>query len=395
MTRYRSRNNPYRFVTINDSGVVTQYESPVFEEIEDDLHHTSQLGKGGDVGGVLVQTTRSQTGGVPMLLFNRNTGQKLKTVQHAHKHSFSTADFPTTSPSSKAVLWAKGTQAIARCEPTNPVSSLATSLAELRREGLPSMFGSGLLREKAKIGRGAGNEYLNYQFGWAPLMSDLRSFGHSVQNSNKILTQYRRDSGKPIRRRYEFPIEESTSITQLGSTTPQPSLQTAYYESGYSSSENTKTRTRVTTKRTWFSGSFTYHLAVGSDAVNKFARWNQEADKLFGVSLTPEVVWNLTPWSWASDWFFNVGDVLHNVSAVLTDGLVMHYGYIMEQTSVSDVYVNQGTRYHTGGTSDLVQTFTTTSRRRYPANPFGFGLTNSDLSGRQLAIIAALGLTKT
>lgn len=396
MGRLRSRDIGYKSTTSYSAGSSAVYYGDGHEEMEDEIHQASRIGKGTDIGGPMVQYKRTQSGGVPMRIYSRTTPSRyVETTQFAHKASFGLPDYPSVPVSSDANLWALGTTAIARCEPTNPVSNLATTLGELRGEGLPKMFGSGLLKEKTRIGRASGGEYLNYQFGWAPLMSDLKKFGRAVIDSDKILRQYRSDSGKPIRRRYEFPISSSSAIQTLGGTSPSPALSTDYLKLGYSGSQNTKTLTRVSTTRQWFSGCFTYHLAVSNNSVNAFGKYAQEADKLFGVLLTPEVVWNLTPWSWATDWFFNTGDVLHNLSAVLTDGLVMTYGYIMEEKSISDIYVLQGNIYNGYGRSNLVQTFTTTRRRRVRANPFGFGLTNTDLNSRQLAIIAALGLTKT
>jgi hypothetical protein len=396
MTRSRSRQKPFKSVTSYSAGGTVTYNSTEYEEMEDELNHVANLGKGWDVGGLLRQYKRTHSGGTPMVIKSRvNPSRTVTTVQFAHKASFGSGDYPSLAETSTSTLNALGATAIARCEPTSPIANLATTLGELRGEGLPKMFGSGLLKEKTRIARNSGNEYLNYQFGWAPLMSDLKSFGTAVKKSDEILRQYRKDSGKPIRRRFTFPVESSSTVTNLGGNLALPTLDTNYYRSGYSAAQMTKTRTRVTEVKRWFSGCFTYHLAVSDNSVNAFARYSQEADKLFGVSLTPEVVWNLTPWSWATDWFFNTGDILHNLSAVLTDGLVMIYGYMMEESSVSDVYVLQGDLYNGLGSTDLVQTFTTTRRKRIPANPFGFGLTNTDLSSRQLAIIAALGLTRT
>jgi hypothetical protein len=53
-----------------------------------------------------------------------------------------------------------GTSAIARVLPTNPNSSLATALGELKQDGLPSLPGAGM-RDQVDRARRAGNEYLN------------------------------------------------------------------------------------------------------------------------------------------------------------------------------------------------------------------------------------------
>jgi len=123
-----------------------------------------------------------------------------------------------------------------------------------------------------------------------------------------------------------------------------------------------------------------------------------EANHLFGVIPTPEVVWELTPWSWAVDWFTNVGDVMSNVSSFITDGLVLQYGYIMEHTRVFGEIVctvppSQVGQYGlTGGV--LKRTYVREYKTRIHADPYGFGIDDTTLTKRQLSILGALGLSK-
>jgi len=119
-----------------------------------------------------------------------------------------------------------------------------------------------------------------------------------------------------------------------------------------------------------------------------------EAEKLLGLPLTPDVVWELTPWSWAIDWFSNAGSVISNVSAFKLGGLVMRYGYIMEETTITDTYsmASAGFLDDTGPVPP--STITYTVKRRREANPFGFGLSWDGLSPSQMLITAALGITR-
>jgi hypothetical protein len=119
------------------------------------------------------------------------------------------------------------------------------------------------------------------------------------------------------------------------------------------------------------------------------------AKKILGLSLTPDIVWNLTPWSWAVDWFSNTGDVISNLTDWATDGLVLRYGYVMEHTITSDTYTYSGnTGLIDGNVRVPPLTLVTETKIRRRANPFGFGITWDGLSPRQLAITAALGLTR-
>jgi hypothetical protein len=121
-----------------------------------------------------------------------------------------------------------------------------------------------------------------------------------------------------------------------------------------------------------------------------------QAHKILGLELTPETLWNLAPWSWAADWFGNIGDLFHNANSLASDGLVMRYGYIMEHTRVRDTYVFSGptglVSWYSGRPTPLILTSETKLRRR--ATPFGFGKTFAGLTTRQKAIAAALGINR-
>lgn len=297
------------------------------------------------------------------------------------------------SVSQESALRAAGTTAIARCLPTNPVAGLANFLGELKRDGLPSAPGASMQSafKERTLRKNVGHEYLNYEFALKPFYSDLRDFANVVKDHNKILKQYERDSGKGIRRRYQFPWTQTTTRSTLSNVLPGASGAADMFTPG---TLETIVDTRVDR---WFSGEFTYYLKLMDDMWAKMDRFESEANKLLGTRLSPELVWNLTPWSWAADWFTNAGDVFHNVSAFQADGLVMRYGYIMETTTVTTTTTLSGFGLKPGVTGDTspITTVRVQQRKvRRRASPFGFGLTNADLTPRQLAIIAALGLTR-
>jgi hypothetical protein len=284
---------------------------------------------------------------------------------------------------SDAQLDQAGTTAIARCEPTNPIFDAATFIGELRDGGIPKAPGLqaiASLRERTAVAKAAGSEYLNVEFGWKPLVSDLRNLSRAVHESHQIMSSYRKGSGKKIRRAFSFPPENSTRQYK-GAMLPIPSQVNAFL-TGYETSHKTSS--------VWFSGAFRYWLPTSDSQMNKFEDFKQKAAKLYGARLTPETVWNLTPWSWAADWFTSTGDVLHNISALGHDGLVMQYGYIMAQTEHERVRV---------GTDGVGTTVSHIKRdvikQRRAATPYGFGANLSSLSGKQVAVLAALGLSRS
>lgn len=306
------------------------------------------------------------------------------------------AIFPEATFSDDSELDAAGTTAISRVLPTNPVAGLATAFGELR-EGFPKIIGSDLFKIGGKpLSSKVGSEYLNYQFGWAPMVSDFKKWLSAFSQSDKIWKQFQRDAGRHVRRRYYFPettevlLDDSLADYPISGGPDFPSL----WQDGWSSSTSTLYRHIEVKRRRWFSGAFIYYLDVNHPSMTALERDYQRLQKLYGISITPEVIWNLTPWSWAADWFGNMGDVLHNVSQFTDDGLVMPYGYMMETSTITATYRMRNVALKGLTIPDLTQTFTTTVKRRRKATPFGFGLDFDSFSQFQLSIIAALGLSK-
>jgi len=288
------------------------------------------------------------------------------------------------STNSESSAKAYGTKAISQVAPTNPSFSLSQSIGEVRQEGLPAVVGTNLLRDKARFLKGSGSEYLNIEFGWKPLISDLRKFARTVRDSHDIVEGYKADANHKIKRRLTSPPVYTQAHSQVGTCYFLPAGPVIGYWSGSGSTSD------FCETRSWFSGAFRYHLPVGDDTMSKLSRYKSEAGKLLGLRLTPDTVWNLAPWSWAADWFANTGDIMTNISNFSTDGLVMEYGYSMQSAKWERSHSFQ----HTASLKTGRYRKTVESKRRVPASPYGFNITFDGLSNRQKAICAAIGITR-
>jgi len=287
-----------------------------------------------------------------------------------------------------------GTTAIARCKPTNSTADLTVGLGELLHEGLPHLAGSLLWKRKALTAKNAGSEYLNYEFGWKPLVNEINSFAEGVVNGGTLLDQYIADAGKVVRRRYEFPptITQSDSLYGINMRGVPAGL------SGEGSFDllawGKVYKREVTAKRQWFSGAFTYELPGWFNADSELDRQRLYAEKILGLELTPSSLWNLAPWTWAADWFSNMGDVVSNMTDWATDGLMLRYGYLMEQTVSSRQFIFEADPKSKGPLVPTTLTLVSETKRRIRATPFGFGTTWDSLTSRQGAILAALGISR-
>jgi hypothetical protein len=259
---------------------------------------------------------------------------------------------------------------------------LATTIAE-------TASAKGFFSVPGKSGSASG-EYLNLQLGILPVVSDLKDLWTAVETQEKVLQQLERDSGRSVRRRYEFPEQVDTYKT-VNNRAIVASLGPAL-AFGQQCDYGTLTTIRTVTRRTWFSGAFTYYLPKSG-----WRRTLSQYQRLYGIKPGLETAWNVVPLSFVADYFANTGDVIHNMDTFGRDGLIMPYGYVMSTTVDHTEYSWGGPVSDMSGklaTSNVVGTITRTAKDRMPASPFGFGLNDTDITPRQGSILAALGLSR-
>lgn len=326
---------------------------------------------------------------------------------YAWAQSFTPNSSSFVPPSSDAQLDGYGTTAISRCLPTNPLAGMGQFLGELKELPSPSKVATMLpamksllkhpgrkfksLKEAQRVSQAAADDYLNFQFGWLPFVKDLKNLFNTARDAEKHVKQYVRDSGRNVRRRYNFPdiVDVQVETLPRSQAWGAPTLDTSLYvDRGY------MTKTTTTKYKRWFSGCFTYYLPKQDAFLGDARRREALASKLYGLRIDPDLVWKLAPWSWAVDWVTNFGDVVNNVTRFAQDGLVMRYGYMMETITKTVEYSLTDLHLKKEGKVNLTQTYVYTTKSRRKATPFGFGLDPGSLSTRQWSIIGALGISK-
>jgi hypothetical protein len=296
-----------------------------------------------------------------------------------------------------------GMQAIARTTPTKPQQSVLNTIGELRRDGIPTIPRIREIQGRADVLRQSGSEYLNVEFGWKPLVNDLQTYARTLKRVSRETRKTVNSMRVDVRANYTFP-EESFPEVLIGTYTsnqPQPIISDVYGKkelfTGLGQSGNpiagTRTVTYTKSQETWFSGKYSFYVPVGDDLLSRLGRYEQEANRLLGTRLTPETVWNLAPWSWLVDYVVDVGDLVSNFSNFLYDGLVLRYGYVMRTTKAHNTHVLTGP-IRQDGVRRWEMRFSSVRKTRIPASPYGFGIDFDGLSGRQVAILVALGLSQ-
>jgi len=291
-----------------------------------------------------------------------------------------------------------GNRLVVAASPTLPMANLSQSFAELAREGFSSVAGWTLLSSlgtKSDFFRSLGSEYLNLQFGWIPFLKDLRQVIESVSKANLALLQLQNREGLLTRRQRGIPDQITTrsATSNDGVLSVGGNWDIASNSAWNPSGRRSVTITHTTIQRIWFVGSFTYKLRAETDLLSRIARYEQLAQYLLGTRITPSVLWELAPWSWLIDWVVDIQSALRRAELTTQDGNVMKYGYLMRQTTQRAQYAMSFT-FSNGYTQHYSSTYLRKAKRRYRATPFGFGVNPESFTPSQLAIIAALGLSR-
>lgn len=286
-------------------------------------------------------------------------------------------------------LYHYGSNAISQLLPSLPSASIATTLGELR-EGLPKVVGAALFRNRSFAS--LGEEYLNYQFGIAPTISDVNTIRNAARRAETQLEErvaHQKKGG--IRRRRTMLDETTTSVVEKAGVYPYfGNAPTAYtVQAGVYRTHTTKRR------KVWYSGTFKrWQLPYEGELLEGFRSFN----RTYGVMPTALTAWNLTPYSWLVDWFTNAGDVFTNLSYIGQDGWYQRYGYVMCHTEWTVTHTWTGPVVLTPNgsftkvTTEVVEKFEV--KQRLLALPYVFGWDFDGLNDFQKTILGALGITR-
>jgi len=306
---------------------------------------------------------------------------------------------------------------ISEMNPFAAKASLLSTLLELVRGDIPGLLKSLrshfslITRLKAsgvkKAGKTLGDEYLNITFGWAPIIRD-------VEAAIKVLTKLDRllfpsdSSRRSVDRNVSTRGATFTGSTPLsiGNAFAQQTTGGPYWAiNSYSSNRAPTNEVQVAaTGEISVLENYTVRTTARFNTTARPSMTNNShldrAIDLLGLELTPEVIWELTPWSWLIDWFSNMGTVVGNLTTLGLSNVILNYAYsthrlvsrvgmVCKPTIVS---TGNGARSSTGYFSYLYEI---DHKARIAASPFGFDVSLGALSAGQWGILTALGLARS
>lgn len=299
-----------------------------------------------------------------------------------------------------------------KTKPGKPQVNLGEAIAELR--DLPALLKGKLslffLREIKHRGfrqmlrghrphglRGdLADLYLEWLFGWRQLVSDIQGLYRTQKGMDRTLRQLMRDAGRPVRRNIQLRTWELTD--------PNTGSWVNSYDAFVPLAVNPVV---------WIGTPRTRRIRTFNDGIRYSARFKYDmprvgssfwTDKsrlaLFGLFPTPGLLWHVLPWSWLIDWFVGIGPVLDRISETAVDNLEVDYEFATFKRTLVESYESEGRMSSTasGGNFNLRAVTRVTRhvlQRSGSSNGFAAFFSGEGLTLNQLAILAALGLSKT
>lgn len=242
---------------------------------------------------------------------------------------------------------------------------------------------------RRKFIRNISKTWLEANFGWFPFVKDVQDMYHTWHHHSETLRELRKWNDKDRKRRKI--LTNVTSTTDLGGSDSTP-MHYPYVIPNITGGVpyGSYNLTLFEYEKMWVEGRFRYYIPR-IDSV----QWQRKAVRyLFGLNVTPTLLWELTPYSWLIDWYTNVGKMIQEAGGTpdLQENLVAKYAHTMTRKKKiilckSVLNFNDGTRH------DATWYYHMTRKLRHDGvnQPFW---KSGDLSARQYSILAALGISK-
>jgi hypothetical protein len=241
------------------------------------------------------------------------------------------------------------------------------------------------------------NSFLNEQFGWVPMIKDIRDINHVYENQAKIKSQMTNENNRWIRRKAT--LLDDYQETKLGgeggmrvSPAGDPVPSTLFRDGAAPHWELwEKKHSYITT-----SGSFKYYRPEFDATIPDYSSgWNEIRRQMtmYGLRISPSNVYRATPWTWLIDWFSDFGSVMDRITDWGLDSISCRYLFLMRH-DIRTVTLKQVLPMRTGDVTLEFDRVIDAKIRRGSDSPYGFGLSWNGLSPRQLAILSALKISR-
>jgi hypothetical protein len=298
-----------------------------------------------------------------------------------------------------SVYRSKAAATIRRIAPTNADMSLARMAGELRQWkdllGVPKLSSSF-----------AGKVGLQWDFGIKPTISDLENLFKSVKKMDSHYRQFVRDSGTQVRRSREVvlvndtyeavtsPASSSNEVDKIFTSGPVKFRRTHRDAYTYRSENSWQVYcNRRIVLRSF--ATFQYAAATRKGFGASASAYLDKAKHALGGGLNASTAYQLTPYSWLLDWYYDFGSLIEFQEGIADYSTVMsRCGFVVEEqqvVSVSAVPKADTSSYpwHSAAGASYA---TGRLQRRRRGSPYSME-PGWPTNASQLRILAMLGLT--
>lgn len=280
--------------------------------------------------------------------------------------------------------------AVAAAHPGEPLVDIPVFLVELR--DIPEMYKHAFRRAKtlsnaakSKSLRGVrrylqnprnpSEDWLNWHFGWSPLLSDLFRLAGVAGDMQRRARMHRNASNNVITRRSNLGSSSAQSVTNQS---PYDSTVTSWWGS----------RTKTTHQTQWVVSHWRQDPTYLSASL--FSQQAQLFRAALGLEFSIDQAWELMPWSWMVDWFSEIGSVIKTRSN--RAGITFKNASYMTYTETKEVVIPW--RPPLTGLSGSPAVFKRETKSRTPYAPSILSGFVNIYSSSQLATIASLAITR-
>jgi hypothetical protein len=237
--------------------------------------------------------------------------------------------------------------------------------------------------------------YIEKEFGWRPFVGDLQKLADLSVNYDAQLQKAMNRNGEWVTRRF-FEDELTTSTLVTSTTTSGLNVQTFTAPSlAQFCTSATLSVYRETYMRVWYEGSFRYYYReldkIPPDKLSALVHM-QRLFRMYGLRISPSLIYRVTPWTWLADWFVNVGDNLQKMEDHMTGNVVARRMNLMRRCY--DRFRYNLVLHSTAGPITLNTYRSVETKRRVNAQSYFSFSATANLSDWQLSMLAALGLSK-
>ena len=191
------------------------------------------------------------------------------------------------------------------------VSTVSKNIKIFNAQFLTGLFHRKSSATAKELVRSGADNYLQWKFNLAPLISDIASVKRAISRTVSRLNDLIARSGRPQHRHYRYVwMESSSESVSYAYTIDIPEYEVSQPQISWREATPQHCKTHMTSypEPTEFHAEIEYNY--------NYTQFQRENARLLafqdavGLNFNPAIIWNALPWSFVIDWVFGIGQWL-------------------------------------------------------------------------------------